>query len=304
MTRLIACALLVLAGCQPPHTSPSTPAGVGFPCVVTDSLGRSVTIPHRPERIVSLSPAATETLFAVGAGPRVVAVTTTDNYPPEVKRLPTIGGFSPETISVEAILAQKPDLVVAGGRFQEPVVRAIAKFGPAVIVLDPGTLAEVQEAITLVGRATGQETQAAAVVADFHRRLEAVRQRTATVHEDDRPRVLYVLWDDPFQTAGPGTFVGQMISAAGGVNLFADAAQAYPRVSDEVVLARNPDLILVPDHGAAGLPERVSKRPGWQKLRAVQRGRIVTVPDDLVNRPGPRLIDALEAIEGVIRKGR
>src|SRR4029079_8015983 len=96
---------------------PDAPAGAAFPVTVTDGLGRTVTVPRKPERIVSLAPAMTETLFAVGAGPRVVAVTTSDSYPPEVKQLPTVGGFAPKTISTESVLALKPDLVLTAGHY-------------------------------------------------------------------------------------------------------------------------------------------------------------------------------------------
>jgi iron complex transport system substrate-binding protein len=305
-TRLTAALLLALVGgCGGPPGAPPAPSSEeGFPLTVTDALGRTVTIPRRPRRIVSLAPAVTETLFAVGAGPRVVAVTTMDTYPAEVKRLPKVGGFSPETISTEAILAQGPDLVLAGGAFQEPVVEAVSKLGQAVVVIDPTTLAEVVDSIALVGRATGQEAEAAGVVADFRRRLGAVRRRSAKVPPEDRPKVLYVLWDDPLLTAGPRTFVGQMIAAAGGVNLFGESGGAYPQVSDEAVLTRDPDLILAPDKGAEGLHVRLGKRPGWGRLTAVRAGRIVTVPEELLSRPGPRLIEGLEAIEAVLRKGR
>jgi iron complex transport system substrate-binding protein len=297
--------LLLLAGCGAPPAD-ETPAaavdGAPFPVAFTDTLGRAVRVDRRPGRIVSLAPAVTETLFALGAGPRVVAVTTMDNYPPEVRRLPKVGGFSPETISTEGILAAKPDLVLAGGRFQEPIVRALAKLGVTAAVIDPSTLEAVQEAITQVGLATGQRDEAAALLADFRRRLDAVRRRTAAVPAADRPKVLYVLWDDPLQTAGPGTFVGQMISLAGGVHLLKDSQHAYPRLSDEAVLAWDPDLILAPDHGADGLPDRLRRRPGWGRLKAVRQGRIVTVPQDLVHRPGPRLVAGVAAIEAILRE--
>jgi iron complex transport system substrate-binding protein len=253
-------------------------------------------------RIVSLAPAVTETVFSVGAGPRLVAVTTTDTFPPEVKQLPKVGGFAPETISLETILAQKPDLVLAGGRFQRPVVEAVARLGIACVVIDPSSLTATEEAIVLVGRLTGQEAKAATVAADFRRRREAVRRQAATIAPADRRRVLYVLWDEPLQTAGPGTFVAQMIDEAGGVNVFGDVAVEYPTVSDEAVLARNPDLILAPDHGGARLRDRLVRRPGWGELAAVKAGRIVTVPEDLLHRPGPRIIDGLERIAALLRK--
>jgi iron complex transport system substrate-binding protein len=296
--------LLLAAGCarpagdaDPARTEPDAP----FPVTVRDDLGRTVTVTRRPARIVSLAPALTETVFAVGAGTRLVAVTTMDTFPPEVKQLPTIGGFAPETISLEAILAQKPDLVLAGGQFQRPVVEAVARLGTAAVTIDPSSLTEAEEAIVLVGRLTGQEAKADAVVADFRRRREAVRRQAAGIPQADRRRVLYVLWDEPLQTAGPGTFVGQMIEEAGGVNVIRDVAVQYPSVSDETVLARNPDLILAPDHGGAGLRDRLVGRPGWDRLAAARAGRIVTIHADLLNIPGPRLIDGLERLAALLR---
>jgi iron complex transport system substrate-binding protein len=306
MTRPIAVALLLLAaGCARPAAEPDTAETPGpdapFPVSVHDALGRNVTVASRPARIVSLAPGITETVFAVGAGPQLVAVTTTDTYPPEVKQLPRVGGFAPETISLEVVLAQKPDLVLAGGRFQQPVVEAVARFGIACVVIDPSSLTEVEESIVLLGRLTGQKAKAAELAADFRRRRDAVRRQAATIPPADRRRVLYVLWDEPLQTTGPGTFVGQMIAEAGGVNVFGDVAVQYPSVSDEAVLARAPDLILAPDHGGAQLRDRLVRRPGWGNLPAVKAGRIVTVPEDLLHRPGPRLIDGLERLAALLR---
>lgn len=308
MIRPITSALLLLAtGCtHPPGNTGLTGSGTDreFPITVRDDLGREVTIVRRPARIVSLGPAITETVFAVGAGSQLVAVTTLDNFPPEVSQLPTIGGFAPETISLEAILAQKPDLVIAGGRFQQPVVEAVAKFGIAAVVIDPSSLDGVADAIVLVGRLTGQQAKATDLADEFHRRREAVRLQVKVIHPAARRRALYVLWDEPLQTAGPDTFVGQMIAEAGGRNVFEDATQQYPQVSDEAVLARNPDIILAPDHGGAQLRERLSRRPGWQRVAATKEQRIVTIPEDLLHRPGPRLITGLEKMATLLNGSR
>jgi len=304
--RFLTLLLLAAVGCGPSAGPPAgAPSAEGFPVTVTDGRGRAVTVARRPGRIVCLTPATTETLFAVGAGPSVVAVTTTDTYPPEVKGLPTVGGYSPNTVSTEAILTAQPDLVLATTGFHDPVTDALERLGLTVLTRpDPDSFEELAAAIELTGRATGCGDRAAAVSADLLRRVALVRGRTAAVPAADRPRVLYVLWDDPLLTAGPASFVGRMIEEAGGVNVFADAAQQFPRVSDEAVVSRRPDLILAPDHGRAGLPDRLRARPGWGAVPAVRAGRIRTVDEDLVNRPGPRLIDGLEAVERLIREGR
>jgi iron complex transport system substrate-binding protein len=304
--RIAICLLLVTLGCarvaREPTGTEAPEYGKGQALTVTDDMGRTITLGRRPERIISLAPAITETLFIVGAGPQVVAVTTTDTYPPEVKQLPTVGGFAPETISREAILAQKPDLVLAGGRFQRPIVESLDKLGIPAVVIDPTTLDAVEEAIARIGRLTGHEETSASVVADFRRRREVVRASAAK--DAVRVRVLYVLWDEPLQTTGSGTFVDQMIAEAGGVNAFAEVEQVYPQLSDEVVLASSPDLILAPDHGGAALAARLSRRPGWGRLAAVKAGRIVNVHEDLLHRPGPRLIDGLERIAALLREYR
>lgn len=278
--------------------------GETYPVEVRDSLNRVVTVAKRPERIISLAPGLTETTFAIGAGPRLVAVTTLDTFPPECKELPRIGGFAPETINVEAILALKPDLVLAGGRFQEPVVRVLERQGLPVVVIDPTTLEAVQESILQVGKLAGNLAEARDLNQNFSRRLQSVRQRWEGIPDAERPRVFYVLWDEPLMTVGPRTFVGQMIELAGGKNIFGDSRQDYPRISDEVVLGRNPEILLVPDHGGASIPARICKRPGWNRLQPVAAGQIGTLPEDLVNRPGPRLIEGLEAIEMAIQKGK
>jgi iron complex transport system substrate-binding protein len=305
MIRPIAIALLLMAtGCAPPARSTVTPVATSdgaFPITVRDDLDREVTIAGPPARIVSLGPSVSETLFAVGAGSRVVAVTTTDDFPPEVKRLPSVGGFGPQTISVERIVAQKPDLVIAAARFQQPVVQALARLGINAVVIDPHSLDGVLDAIVLVGKMTGAKEKSDALAADLRRRREAVRRQGATIKAAERRRVLYVLWDEPLQTTGAHTFVGQMISDAGGCNVFADARQQYPQVNDEAILSRSPDLIIAPDHGGAGLRDRLLGRPGWDHLAAVRAGKIVTVPEDLLHRPGPRIIDGLERIAVLLR---
>ena len=146
---------------------------------LTDSLGREVVIAGRPERIVSLSPALTETLFAVGAGPRVVAVTTADTHPPEAKALPTVGGFSPKTLSIEAVVGQRPDLVLGNGRIQRAVVESLEGLGVTVLALDAETIEEVAANIRLVGRATGNEPEAGRIADDMLRRAGVVRGLSA-----------------------------------------------------------------------------------------------------------------------------
>jgi iron complex transport system substrate-binding protein len=251
------------------------------------------------ERVVSLSPAATEILFAIGAGPKVVACTEFDTFPEQAKKLPRIGGFTPQSINIEAILAHKPDLVVAAP--QKDVIAALEKFGIPVVALDPKGVNDVWNNIELLGKLTGCEEKAKEV-ANHGRLIWHLQGMGGT--RVNIPRVLFVLADEPLITSGNGTFIDEIISTAGGQNVFADVKESWPRVSDEEVLARGADVILCVEHtGGDGsvVPGRLKARPGWDKLKAVKEGKVYAVDADLITRPGPRLVDGLKAVEKLLR---
>jgi iron complex transport system substrate-binding protein len=266
---------------------------------VTDDLGRSVHLKKQPERIISLSPAATEILFAIGAGPKVVAGTEYDTFPEEAKQLPRVGGFTPQSINIEAILAHKPDLVVAAP--QKDVIAALEKFGIPVVALDPKGTADVWNNVELLGKLTGCEAKANEVAAGGRKRFT----RPPFISGPTRKGVLFVLADEPLITSGHGTFIDEIISNALGKNVFADVAESWPKVSDEQVLARGADVIICVEHAGGGggsVPARLKMRPGWDKLKAVKEGQVYAVDADLLTRPGPRLVDGLEAVEKLLHK--
>lgn len=283
----------------PPTTTPIPPAAApsAFPVTLTDDLGRQVTVAALPERIVSLSPSNTEILFAVGAGQQVVGVTEFDNYPPEAQSREKVGGFSANTISIEKIIALKADLVFSASEIHAPVIQALEQAQVPTFALDPQGLDEVYTAIETVGQLSGHGDEAARLVAELKARVAAVTARTQALPEDQRPTVFYEVWDEPLMTAGPTTFIGELIELAGGRNIFADVTEEYPQISIEEIVQRNPAVILGPDsHADALTPEQIRARPGWGDIRAVQDNRIYLVNGDIVSRPGPRLVDALEDI--------
>jgi iron complex transport system substrate-binding protein len=273
-----------------------------WPVEIVDSLGRKVTVARLPERIVSLAPSNTEILFAVGAGRQVIGRTTFDNYPPEARSLATIGGMTPKSINLEAVVALRPDLVLATGGVQEPIIASLERLKLVVVALDATDFAGVAGNIRLVGRLTGNTALAERVAAGFVDRVAAVGHRVAS-RQSPRPKVFYMLWDDPLMTAGPGTFIGQMIEAAGGSNVFGDVTTRFPRPSEEEVLTRAPEIILS-TYGDmnAGRPDnearrkRIRSRAGWAQIPAVRDNRIAFLNEDLVTRPGPRLVEGLEAV--------
>ncbi len=303
-TILTLAVISLLAACAPtpaPTPVPATPApakpAASFPLSITDNLGREVTLTAQPQSIVSLAPSNTEILFAVGAGDQVVGVTQFCNYPPEATTREQIGGFSAKTISVEKIVALKPDLVLSVGKIQQPVIESLEQAKIAVVALDPQTFDDVYANILLVGQLTGHEEEATKVVAQMKDRIAAVQARAKDVPADQRPSVFWEVWDEPLMTAGPTTFTGQMIELAGAANIFSDVKEQYPQVSAEEVISRNPAVILGPDsHAEALTTEKVKSRPGWGDIQAVQDGRIYLINGDIASRPGPRLADGVEAI--------
>jgi iron complex transport system substrate-binding protein len=269
-----------------------------FPIYITDTLERQVTIKTLPQRIVSLAPANTERLFAIGAWHAVVGVTTVDTYPPEVATVHKVGGFVPKSLSIETIISLKPDLVLAAGELQRPTIEALERLGLTVVAIeDPSSFDEVYADITLVGRLTGHEQEARRVVEEIQSRLEHVRQGVATLPQENHVTVFYEVYDEPLMTVGRTTIIGQLLEMAGGINVCADLGGRYPQVSAEEVVKRNPSCI--PGHTGHQLaltPDQIGQRPGWNHITAVKQNCIRLLNGDTVTRPGPRLAEALEAI--------
>lgn len=279
---------LVLGACAAPATGGAT---------LTDDMGREVAIPADVQRVVSLAPSVTESLYAIGAGDLVVGRSSFDNYPPEVVDVQEIGGFVAEDFSVEAIVALEPDIVIGGSDLQAPLADSLEAAGVPFFVFHPATFEDVYRMIDTLGQITGHEDGAQAVVDDMQARLQAVDDVVRDVPEDERPTVFYEVWDEPLITAGPSTFIGQMIIHAGGRDIFADLTDEYPTVSAEVVIERQPQVIFGPQtHAEALTIESITARPGWADLPAVANGQIYLLDDDIVSRNGPRIIDAVETM--------
>ncbi|WP_168218743.1 ABC transporter substrate-binding protein [Limnoglobus roseus] len=299
--RILALLLLIAPGCGPrTPIAPPVPADgaeSSFPQTVTDSLGFTATLPTRPVRIISTAPANTEILFAIGAGDQVIADTTFCTYPPEADKRPKIGGFAPKTISTETILGLAPDLVLTTGGFQQEMTDGLRNLKLPVLSYDAKTLDEVVRNVRQLGVVTGRAPEANALADRLVARAEAVRKRTAAVPVEQRPRVLLLLGVEPLATAGPKSFTGEILELAGGRNLFADADQVYVPISEEEIVRRNPDAVVLWQMGEPiERVNRIAQRPAWKDLTAVRQNRILHIDDDLLSRPGPRLFDGLEQL--------
>jgi iron complex transport system substrate-binding protein len=275
--------------------SPTTPA---FPLTITDDSGQQVVIAKLPERIVSISPSNTEILFAIGLGPKVVGVDQFSDFPAEAKQKTQLGSYIKPDI--EQIVAAKPDLVLATDVHVKEVAPVLREHKLTVVVIDPKNLDQVLDRLILVGRITGQTEQATALARDLQQRVTKI---TSAVVGAPAPRV-FVEISPQFHSPGANTFVDDLIRRAGGQNIAADAPTQWPQLSQEVIVQKNPDVIIL-SHDVEGTnPEKVKGRPGWGQISAVTQGRIVAIDPDLTNRPGPRLVDGLEAVARVLHPDR
>ncbi|MDH5663464.1 MAG: ABC transporter substrate-binding protein [Candidatus Bathyarchaeota archaeon] len=282
---------------------------IAGPITVTDDVRRNITITnYPPERIVSLAPSCTEILFALELGDKVVGVDEYSDYPPEVKErveagnLTTVGSF--EAISTELVVGLEPDLIVATGGVQRVVVESLEGLGLPVIVLYPygkgfdGTLAD----ISLAGKATGQIDEAEALVADMQRKAQEIADKT---RDAPKPRVyIEYFFDGGYWSYGGGSDVNELVSMAGGINVFAGFASAYLSTSTEEILKANPEIIIISKGAMAissGLtPEEIKNRPGWSEIYAVQKDQICEIEESILVRPSPRVVNALEALANLL----
>lgn len=267
---------------------------------VRDMLGRELTLPGPPRRIVSLVPSVTETLYALGAEDLLVGVTTFCDFPPAAREKPKVGGIV--NPSLEAIAALRPDLVLAtteGNR--ESTVQEVGGLGIPVYVVSPKSLAGVLESIERLGRLVGREEAARRLVADLRRRADAVLER---VGSRPRPSVLYLVWADPVIVPGRDTLVADLVRLAGGTSVSAEEAIDWPRLSLEQVVGRAPEVILVATHSRPHVDEALRS---WRQqkilLPALKSGRVHAIDGDLLHRPGPRVVDGLEALVRALHPG-
>lgn len=300
--RLAATAMvgaLVLTGCADRQTDTAQPApttGASFPVEVTPPGGTPVILATRPERIVSLTPASTEALFAIGAGKQVVAVDNQSNFPPDAPKT-DLSGFTP---NVEAIAGRTPDLVVVSADIGG-LTAGLAKVRIPVLLLPPAsTLDDVYTQITLLGKATGHGTEAD----DLDSRMrEDIGKIVRDTPKPNRELRYYHELDDKLFSTTSTTFIGQVYGLFGLTNI-ADAAGGtgqYPQLSAEQVVASNPDLVFLADTKCCGQnAQTVAARPGWAGLTAVRDGGVVALDDDIASRWGPRVVDLVRTVSDAV----
>lgn len=262
---------------------------------LVDRLDREVRFTKIPSRIVSLSPSTTELLFALGLGSSIVGRTEHCNYPPEALEIAKVGSGTLEGISREAIVNLQPDLVLCKWDSHQPLIETFEKLGIPIVGFGPENIQEMFKEARLIGSITGHQTQAEQLVDRMSARLERLKTAVSTIDAKDRKRVFYQVWDAPLMTAGPTSFIGELMTTAGFNNVFSDFTNRYTRVSSEVLVERDPQIIFAPTtHSTEVKLESFANRPGWENVTAVREGKIFIINGDQISRCGPRLLDAME----------
>lgn len=289
---------------QQPPVSSVTPS---VPTALMDDVGRTVTLDSYPTRIVSLAPSCTEILVALGLENQTVGVVSYSGYTQSVKDwmnasgVTVVGSFS--RVSVEAVVSLEPDLVIGTGGYQDPTSQQLTELNIPVFSLSPTSFAGVLNDIALVGNLTGRISQQETIVTDLNSRAQAIMDQTSGL---SKPRIYveYYFSSEGFGSYGSSSYVNDLISIAGGVNVFAGFSGQYVTTSSEEVLKANPDVIIISDgvmSSLAGLtPSVIADRPGWSETNAVKNNQIYLVNENSITVGSPNIINGLESIAKAI----
>jgi iron complex transport system substrate-binding protein len=276
-----------------PSAATSDAPASDYPVTVTDDEGTDVEIAARPERIVSLTPATTEMLFAIGAGDRVIATTDADDYPPEAVPLPDVASFG--SVDLEQIVALEADLVIAGGNEFTPsdAIRSLRDLDIPVVVIYASTVDAVAADVEVIGQAVGNASEAGELAEEMRAEIDAL---TAAVADLPRPRVFYEI-DASTAIYGPAddSYLAEMIELAGGEPITTGSAISF-EIPLELLVAADPEVIILGDAAFGTTPVQVAARPAWDEMTAVRDGAVRVADDKLITRPGPRLALGLRSL--------
>jgi iron complex transport system substrate-binding protein len=278
-----------------PITGISTPPA--FPLTVKRSDGAMLTISQPVKKIVSMSPGATEIIYAIGAQDALVAVDKNANYPEAAKSFPTkVDAYEP---NIEAVAALSPDLVILPGDNGGILAKLDGLKIPVLyqdLDKDIRTIDDVLGQIALLGQITGHSDKAQELVQSLSKRVDVIKQGMQGVPSQSTPSVYHEL-DSTYYTVSTGTFIGSLYEILHMRNIAKDGGGvAYPQLTQEAIIAANPGVIVLADEAYGVTVESVKARPGWSAIDAVAKDKIITIDPDLISRPGPRIVDALEEL--------
>lgn len=261
----------------------AAPAFADYPVSFKDALGTEFHFEKQPGRIISLIPSITESLFYIGAGSQIVGVTKYCNFPEAAKKLPRIGDLN---LNYEKIVSLNPDLIIGDPVLISKSFDKLRSLNLKVLALRTQKIQEILTTLNDLGQITGHPKEAAEVTANMKKAIDEIISRTSGV---DHPRVFLEVWDQPLMTVGADAFLGELITLAGGENIARDITRAWAQISEEVVIQKNPEIVLL----LTGKKDIYMKRPEWKNVAAIQAGRVYQLDRDLYSQPSPRLVEAL-----------
>jgi len=294
--RMLALSLIVALGLLAAPAHATIPRAA---ITVVDDRGATVTLPTAPRRIISLAPNVTELLFSLGLGSEVVGVSSYSDYPAAAKKLPIVINYT--SLNTEKILALKPDLLIAAAIVPQASIDKLRSLRLPVLVTDPSDISGILKDVRLLGAATGDSPAATTEVTGLQRRIDRIK--TLVGRTKERPRVFYELDPKALYTGGHGSFIDSLITLAGGRNIAGAINNPYPALSAEKLIASDPQYIILGDYYEGTSVASVGARPGFAALSAVKNHHVYGINDDLVSRPGPRIVDGLEQIARLIHPG-
>ncbi|WMM25784.1 cobalamin-binding protein [Tissierella sp. MB52-C2] len=265
-----------------------------FPVEIEDSFGNKVTIEEEPTKIVSLAPNNTEVLFALGLGDKVIGVTSYCDYPEEAKTKEIVGDFNGNNL--EKIVELAPDLVLIYGAGNEEDNKILKDAGIKILGFMPETIDAVMNDIEIVGKATGKDKEATKLIDVMNNKKEEILNK---VKGQESVKVFYEIWHDPLMAAGKGSYIDELITLAGGENIAEDADGTYPQYDLEQLVERNPEVYLTSSDTEDKTIESIKSRPGYENISAITNDRIYIFEgneSNIMSRPGPRIIEALELV--------
>lgn len=266
-----------------------------FPVTVTDDMGHKVTLEKEPERLISLAPSNTEILYALGCQDRLVGVTSYCDYPKDAKKKEKVGTFA--SPNLEKILSLKPDVVFLTDGVQAPVIKRLEEAKITTFVVSPKTVNGMIDDLTRIGKVVGSENRAKSVSDNLKKRLAKVESTLS--HVKKKKTAFYELYHEPLMTVGAKSPINDILNKAGVINIAGDIQSAYPQYSLETLVQKNPDVYLA-STGSMQSPGDILKRSGWAGLSAVKNNRVYVFDENIINRPGPRMIDAVEKIAAAV----
>jgi len=265
-----------------------------FPLKVRDDLGREIEILKTPQRIISLAPTHTEILFALGLGEKVVGVTDYCNYPEGAKKKQKIGGFA--NPDIDRIIAFKPDLILAFGTIQKPVVAELEAKGQKVFWAYPHSVKDLLELFEKIGEITETTQVAERLRQNVEKRIEYIAEKLGSIPEEKRPAIFRVMGLEPPGTIGGGSFQSDVFYLAGGKNVFADIKKDFFQIDTETLIERNPDVIIICGKDPQETRKKIRNHKDWENLTAVKKNKIFVISCDLICRSGPRIAETIEKI--------